>query len=255
MIWALLLAAVPPPPTQPPTRVVSFDGGACLPVKIDSIPTLLVNVGDAGVLNVNFPATQPVSLASVPSHPVTGTLSINILDAGAPINVQGAFYPATQPVSIATMPSTPVTGTFWQATQPVSGTVTANQGGTWYMRNGGATSWSCSLDNIGATLTKCATSPGAGLRYYVTDIIINSTTATGGQFELQTGTGTNCGTGTANFFPAATTTARFGYPGNAAASLFMQFTTPLTPPQNVDICIKCIATNTCAVQMQGFTAP
>ena len=28
------------------------------------------------------------------------------------------------PVSIATMPSTPVTGTFWQATQPVSGTVT-----------------------------------------------------------------------------------------------------------------------------------
>lgn len=31
----------------------------------------------------------------------------------------------TQPVSIATMPSTPVTGTFWQATQPVSGSVTA----------------------------------------------------------------------------------------------------------------------------------
>jgi hypothetical protein len=30
-----------------------------------------------------------------------------------------------QPVSIATMPTTPVTGTFWQATQPVSGTITA----------------------------------------------------------------------------------------------------------------------------------
>jgi hypothetical protein len=29
----------------------------------------------------------------------------------------------TQPVSVASMPSTPVTGTFWQATQPVSGTV------------------------------------------------------------------------------------------------------------------------------------
>lgn len=31
-------------------------------------------------------------------------------------------FPATQPVSIATMPSTPVTGTFFQATQPVSAT-------------------------------------------------------------------------------------------------------------------------------------
>lgn len=30
----------------------------------------------------------------------------------------------TQPVSIASMPSTPVTGTFWQATQPVSGPAT-----------------------------------------------------------------------------------------------------------------------------------
>lgn len=34
--------------------------------------------------------------------------------------VSGTFYQATQPVSIATMPSTPVTGTFWQTTQAVS---------------------------------------------------------------------------------------------------------------------------------------
>ncbi len=38
------------------------------------------------------------------------------------IAVTGTFWQATQPVSIATMPTTPVTGTFWQATQPVSGT-------------------------------------------------------------------------------------------------------------------------------------
>jgi len=36
------------------------------------------------------------------------------------IGVTGTFWQATQPVSIATMPTTPVTGTFWQATQPVS---------------------------------------------------------------------------------------------------------------------------------------
>jgi hypothetical protein len=38
----------------------------------------------------------------------------------ASLPVTGTFFQATQPVSIATMPSTPVTGTFWQATQPIS---------------------------------------------------------------------------------------------------------------------------------------
>lgn len=46
-------------------------------------------------------ATQPVSLASVPSHAVTGPLTDAELRATA----------------------VPVSGTFWQATQPVSGTV------------------------------------------------------------------------------------------------------------------------------------
>lgn len=40
--------------------------------------------------------------------------------SGTALPVSGTFYQATQPVSIATMPSTPVTGTFYQATQPVS---------------------------------------------------------------------------------------------------------------------------------------
>ena len=41
------------------------------------------------------------------------------------IAVTGTFWQATQPVSIASMPSTPVTGTFWQATQPVSAAASA----------------------------------------------------------------------------------------------------------------------------------
>lgn len=60
----------------------------------------------------------PVSLASVPTHAVTLT-STTITGSVA---TTGTYFQATQPVSIATMPSTPVTGTFWQATQPVSGT-------------------------------------------------------------------------------------------------------------------------------------
>lgn len=49
---------------------------------------------------------------------VAGTLTV------ATHGVTGTFWQATQPVSIASMPSTPVTGAFFQATQPVSGTVT-----------------------------------------------------------------------------------------------------------------------------------
>ena len=45
---------------------------------------------------------------------------INVQFNNSTIGVTGTFWQATQPVSIASMPSTPVTGTFWQATQPVS---------------------------------------------------------------------------------------------------------------------------------------
>lgn len=55
----------------------------------------------------------------------SGTWNVGVTGSVA---VTGSFFQATQPVSIASMPSTPVTGTFWQATQPVSGTVTANAG-------------------------------------------------------------------------------------------------------------------------------
>jgi hypothetical protein len=96
-----------------------------------------------------YQATQPVSLASVPSHAVTnaGTFAVQV-DSSTQRNtvkvlntvpVSGTFYQATQPVSLASVPShavtldsstqrntvkvlntVPVSGTFWQATQPVS---------------------------------------------------------------------------------------------------------------------------------------
>jgi hypothetical protein len=58
---------------------------------------------------------------------VSGSVSVSNFPATQAVT--GTFWQATQPVSIATMPSTPVTGTFWQATQPVSGTVTIQDGG------------------------------------------------------------------------------------------------------------------------------
>ena len=137
-------------PVQPGT-------GATFPVSIASMPS-------TPVTGTFWQATQPVSIASMPSTPVTGTFwqATQPVSNSTPANLQVMGYGAvttaapvytnstnnalsltlagalrvdgsavTQPVSIASMPSTPVTGTFWQATQPVSGTVAATQSGTW----------------------------------------------------------------------------------------------------------------------------
>lgn len=87
--------------------------------------------------------TQPgVDIGDVTVNNAAGAAAVNIQDGGNSITVDGTFWQATQPVSIASMPSTAVTGpltdtqlratavpvsgtvavtgTFWQATQPVS---------------------------------------------------------------------------------------------------------------------------------------
>ena len=74
---------------------------ATQPVSIASMPTTAVTIA-------SMPST-PVTIASMPSTPVTI-----------------ASMPST-PVTIASMPSTPVTGTFWQATQDVNVSKIAGQ--------------------------------------------------------------------------------------------------------------------------------
>ena len=86
-----------------------------------SLHTKIVNT-TIPVTGAFFQATQPVSIASMPSTPVTGSFwpATQPVSIASTLPVTGAFFQTTQPVSIATMPTTPVTGSFWQATQPVS---------------------------------------------------------------------------------------------------------------------------------------
>ena len=91
------------------TGTVTANAGTNLNTSALATQTTLASILTDLQAKADLLETQPVSIASMPSTPVTGT-----------------FFQATQPVSLATAPTTPVTGTFWQATQPVSGTVTAN---------------------------------------------------------------------------------------------------------------------------------
>jgi hypothetical protein len=87
-------------------------------------------------------ANQPTAaaLASTTSGQ-TGNLDLAAVTTGAPSYTTGT----TNALSLNTSGglrvdgsgvTQPVSGTFWQATQPVSGTVTANQGGTWTVQPG-----------------------------------------------------------------------------------------------------------------------
>jgi hypothetical protein len=144
-------------------------------------------------------------------------------------------------------PTAATTGNIRQAVGSVDGVP--------YVRFGGPVPWTCSLDGIGATLTQCQAAPGAGLKLYLTDLVINSTTATTSNFLVRYGTGANCGTGTTSLLPAAATVVRFTYPSNTAAPLHLSFYTPLSAAANNAICILCTNTNTCVVTMTGFIAP
>jgi hypothetical protein len=97
----------------------------------------------------------------------------------------------------------------------------------------GTTGWSCSLDDIGATLTLCIRAAEEGSTLYITDLVGQSTTGTAGQFILRTGTGSNCGTGTASLLPSA----------------------PIRVPHGKDLCLLGVATQTFTGQIWGYVGP
>lgn len=102
-------------------------------------------------------ATQPVSLASVPSHAVTnaGTFAVQVTSAPTTA-VTGTFWQATQPVSLASVPSHAVTnaGTFavqatLQTGSNVIGSLTANQSVNISQMNGVTTSMGNGVSGTG----------------------------------------------------------------------------------------------------------
>lgn len=129
------------------TQPVSDGGGS---LTVDG------TVGVTGPVTVTgtfWQATQPVSAAALPlpagaatsARQDTGNTSLASLDAKAPALGQ-ALATASLPVvltaaqlsTLTPLNTVAVTGTFWQATQPVSGTVTANAGsGPWPVTDNG----------------------------------------------------------------------------------------------------------------------
>lgn len=114
----------------------------------------------------------------------------------------------------------------------------------------------CNVTLSSNTTTQCQPAPttinNIPVRAYVTDIQINTTTAgTTSAIQLKTGTGTNCGTGTANLsaITYADTVA------NLTSVVGMR--TPLIAPLQTAICATQAGAvaGTAIVEMHGFFAP
>ena len=118
-----------------------------------------------------------------------------------------------------------------------------------------ATQFTCGFNAIAATLTQCQAAPAAGLKLYVTGLYIQTTTTTSGTYAIQTGTGTNCGTGTAALFPVSGTANRFNAPITTSAMAAILFPVPLAAPSASAICVIGVATNTVSGQIVGYIAP
>lgn len=117
-----------------------------------------------------------------------------------------------------------------------------------------APTWSCGLNALAATLTECQAAPGAGARLYITDIVVQTTTAVSGTWAVQYGTGTDCGTGTTALLPKSATANRFNAPV-AGMPAILSFKTPLAAGVNTAVCVIGVATNTISIQLSGYIGP
>lgn len=138
-------------PATTTVRITTADGGWAIPVTCDNCSGVVgVNILDAGApLNINPPASLPLpSGASTAARQDTGNASLSSIDGKTPALASGRVpvdgSGVTQPVSISSMPSTPVTGPVTDTQLRASvvpvyvdgGTITATQGTTPWVVSG-----------------------------------------------------------------------------------------------------------------------
>jgi len=111
--------------------------------------------------------------------------------------------------------------------------------------------WSCSVDDVGSTLTLCedALEPGIGHRY-ITDVIAQSTGQASVTFGLWAGTGVNCEGGTVSLAPEAAVVNRLATTAILLPTV-LSLQTPLQIPRGMNFCVSGGKQTNVTVQIQG----
>src|ERR1035437_2134146 len=109
------------------TAAVAADLALAVALSPNSpVPAGSNNIGS--ITNITGTISLPTGAATA-ANQATEIASLAAIDAGIPAALGQTTMAASMPVVLASNQSAiPVTGTFWQATQPISGTITANQG-------------------------------------------------------------------------------------------------------------------------------
>jgi len=126
----------------------------------------------------------------------------------------------------------------------------ADLDGALFIRPGGPNLFSCVVTMSSKTTTQCEAAPASGLKAYITDVQMGTTTAgSATTIQVEYGTGTNCATTAVALSPT--------YPNTAIASAAFDFTTPLVPVAADEICVVQAGTTagTTSVTLQGYIAP
>jgi hypothetical protein len=124
-----------------------------------------------------------------------------------------------------------------------------------YSRQGQASqNFSCSLTAVAAALVECMPVPAVGIKYNITSMTAQSVTATAAAFQIQSGTGTACGTNTTAVYPSVNTSTKWVAPGNGIGPMVKDWLTPMQLTVNHAICVLGVATNTTTIQISGFTS-
>jgi len=244
-----------------PTTLTSTNVG---PLQCNSKGEALTQLTD-GTTNVSvIAATNAVKtdMSSV-AGTATVTAAAGVQKVGVVGNAGAIFDAANNSAVPANVLATGAEAATQGSTQPTAATagnirrVVESTDGAQYVRLGGPVTWSCGAP-FGTTLTSCQGAPGAGLKLYVQTIYAQSSTATASLWILETGTGTNCGTGTATVFPIGATAGTAVVPslGNTAAPTVIQLQPPIAVTANQAICVVgSSATNTSLVTITGYSAP
>ena len=112
--------------------------------------------------------------------------------------------------------------------------------------------WTCTLAALNAVLTECQAVSTSPDYYVLTELIVQTTTGTAGDYAIRTGTGTNCATDTAGLFPSDVTKT-FKAPIAANPTAVITFTPPLVAPVGAAICAIGAGTNTVNFFLRGYT--
>ncbi len=117
--------------------------------------------------------------------------------------------------------------------------------------------FTCTLQALAASLTQCQAAPAAGYSLYITSWIALTTTGTAGTYQVEYGTGSNCGTGTNGVFPSpgANNSRTITAPINTAAPQNFTFPSGKKLPAANALCVIGTATNTIDISIDGFIAP